>query len=172
MLFLLALILGELVESKWLNALKEEEDIHNTAAALRVGTFEHDTLETPTSKNSKKESNIVQLPTPKETPSKNSKMKAEAETLGLIAKWSRHFGFITLHDPTTGELHDLHTKDAPDWAKREAFKRKELWADGNKRAFTLTSREMEEIWEAERTPVPEGIIEDHPVEEEDELETG
>jgi hypothetical protein len=42
------------------------------------------------------------------------------------------------------------TNDAPDWAKREAFKRKELYRDGNRKAYRLTAREMEEIWEKER----------------------
>jgi hypothetical protein len=60
----------------------------------------------------------------------------------------------------------LCTGDAPNWAKREAFKRKELYKDGNHKAFSLTSREMEEIWEAEHVAKPEGIVEDHPLEEE------
>ncbi len=43
-----------------------------------------------------------------------------ASELGLVAAWSRHFGFVSLHDPTTGEWHDLRREDAPGWAKREA----------------------------------------------------
>ena len=77
------------------------------------------------------------------------------------------FGYVRLHDPTTGEWHDVATDDAPTWAKREAFKRKELYRDGNCKAYSLTSREMEEIWAAERVPELEGIVEDHPVEEEE-----
>jgi hypothetical protein len=55
--------------------------------------------------------------------------------------------------------------DAPDWAVREARKRKELYKNSNRRAYRLTSREMEDIWEAEREPEPEGIVEDFPIEE-------
>lgn len=89
----------------------------------------------------------------------------EADRLGLIARWSKEFGYISLHDPTSGEWHDLRTEDAPDWAKREAFKRRDLYRSGNRKAYRLTAREMEEMWEAER--VPEGIIEDYPIEEEE-----
>lgn len=49
----------------------------------------------------------------------------------------------------------------------EARKRKELYRDGNRKAYRLTSREMEEVWEAEYVSEPEGIVEDHPVEEEE-----
>jgi hypothetical protein len=90
----------------------------------------------------------------------------QAAKLGLVARWSKEFGYISVHDPTTGEWHDLRTEDAPGWAKREALKRKELYKDGNYRAYDLTATEMEGIWEAERVPEPEGIIEDHPIEEE------
>jgi hypothetical protein len=90
----------------------------------------------------------------------------KAQRLGLVTAWSRHFGYVSIHDPATGEWHDLCTGDAPNWAKREAFKRKELHKDGNHKAFSLTSREMKEIWEAEHVAEPEGIVEDHPLEEE------
>jgi TubC N-terminal docking domain len=73
-----------------------------------------------------------------------------ASKLGLVAKWSREFGYISVHDPTTGEWHDLQAKDAPGWAKRESHKRKDLWRAGNKRAYWLTATEMEEIWEKEQ----------------------
>ncbi len=73
-----------------------------------------------------------------------------ASELGLVARWSREFGYISIHDPTAGKGHDVATKDAPDWAKREAFKRKELYREGNRKAFRLTAREMEDIWEKER----------------------
>ncbi len=87
-----------------------------------------------------------------------------ASELGLVARWSRQFGYISIHDPTTGEWHDLQTKDAPAWAKWEAHKRKELWREGDGRAYELAARDMEEIWEAERQG-QEGIVEDHPLEE-------
>src|SRR4051794_36303957 len=72
-----------------------------------------------------------------------------ASELGLIARWSREFGYISIHDPTTGEWHDLPTKDAPAWAKREAHKRKELRRHHGVTQL-LTASEMEEIFEAER----------------------
>lgn len=79
-------------------------------------------------------------------------MKAQ---LGLIAKWSSHFGFTAVYDPTLGEWWDIATKDAPDWAKRECFKRRELYKAGNKRAYWLTREDMEEIWEKEKKEMPE-----------------
>jgi hypothetical protein len=97
---------------------------------------------------------------------KTAKTLSEAERLGLVATWSIEFGYISIHDPTTGEWHDIPTKEAPDWAQWEARKRKELYKDGNRKAFRLTSREMSELWEAEYVPEPEGIVEEHPIEEE------
>ncbi len=144
--------------------LKEENTLHNTTTTLREGVGEflgnarNLTPKTPkTQPETQNFSESLQTPAPK-TP----------KTLGLIATWSREFGYISIHDPTTGEWHDVATKDAPDWAKREAFKRKELYRDGNRKAFRLTARDMEEVWEAERVPEPEGIVEDHPIEEESE----
>jgi hypothetical protein len=58
-----------------------------------------------------------------------------------------------LHDPATGERHDLPTKDAPDWAVREARRRKELYKSGDRKAYRYTSGEMEEVWESEQTPM-------------------
>jgi hypothetical protein len=97
---------------------------------------------------------------------KRSQKGSYSDALGLVATWSYEFGYISIHDPTTGEWHDLRTEDAPGWAKREAFKRKELYRDGNHKAYRLTAREMEKVWESERVPEPEGIVEDHPIEEE------
>jgi hypothetical protein len=31
----------------------------------------------------------------------------EAERLGPVIKWSRESGYVALHDPTTGEWHDV-----------------------------------------------------------------
>ncbi len=84
--------------------------------------------------------------TPTDPPSKTSNTPKQ----GLVARWSVEFGYISIHDPTAGEWHDLQTKDAPDWAVREARRRKELYKDGNRKAFRLTAREMEDIWEKER----------------------
>jgi hypothetical protein len=74
----------------------------------------------------------------------------KAAALGLVAKWSVEFGYVSTHDPTTGEWHDLLTKEAPDWAVREARRRKELYKDGNHRAYDLTAADMEEIWRKEQ----------------------
>ena len=88
-----------------------------------------------------------------------------AAELGLVAKWSGEFGYISVHDPTVGEWHDLQIKDATGWSLGEARKRKELYRSGNRKAYRLTSREMEKLWEADHPVVEEGIIEDHPLEE-------
>jgi hypothetical protein len=77
-----------------------------------------------------------------------------------------------MHDPNTGEWHDVQTGDAPGWAKWEAGKRKELYRGGNRKAYRLTARQMEEIWKAEHPTTEVGIIEEYPVEEEDEIEEG
>jgi hypothetical protein len=75
-----------------------------------------------------------------------------ADKLGLVARWSREFGYISIHDPTTGDWHDLAMKDAPAWAKKEARKRKELWRFHGV-TETLTVEEMEDVWlEEEATP--------------------
>lgn len=173
--------------SKWLDDLKQEEGKHNTAAALRGRRKRHpvgpaEKLKTPinppskTSKTTFEEERLrenrrafeesVRIATSKtsNTP-EPAKPPLEAEQLGLVAAWSIEFGFVALHDPTSGEWHDLRTKDAPEWAAGEARKRKELYRGGNRKAYRLTSREMEETWEAERSPEEEGIVEDHPVEE-------
>ena len=166
--------------SKWLSDLKEEEreeSKHNNAAALRerqnrhpVGPVEKTkTPINPPSKTSKTtKADDEKLKTRPMPPSKTSRTPktTEAEELGLVATWSVEFGYVALHDPTSGEWHDLRTKDAPEWPVREARKRKELYRDGNRKAYRLTSQEMEEIWETERPLEEEGIVEDYPVEEE------
>src|SRR5215212_6412302 len=101
--------------------------------------------------------------TPESLAAKTAKT-TEAERLGLIATWSALFGYVSMHDPTTGKWHDLQTKDAPAWAVGEARRRKEQYRAGNRRAYRLTSSEIEELWRAE-SPVDEGIFEDHPLEE-------
>ncbi len=88
--------------------------------------------------------------------------------MGLIATWSATFGYVSLHDATTGEWHDVRTTDAPGWAVGEARRRKDLYRDGNRKAYRLTSREMEELWEAEHPPEEEGIIEEYAIEHEQE----
>jgi predicted Zn-ribbon and HTH transcriptional regulator len=83
---------------------------------------------------------------------------------GLVAKFSREFGYILILDPTAGSWHGLHWKDAPEWARWEARKRKELWRAGDRRALDLTSAEMQRIWDAEHPPEPDYIVEEYPLE--------
>jgi len=63
----------------------------------------------------------------------------------LVARWSYEFGFISIHDPTSGEWYDLPTKATPSWAKNECFLRRELRKE---RGITrlLNQREIEEVW--------------------------
>jgi hypothetical protein len=90
--------------------------------------------------------------------------------LGLIASWSHEFGYVSVHDPTTGAWHDLAVKDAPGWSLWEAPKRKELYKAGNRKAYRLTSLEIGTIWEADRPDLKgeEGIVEEHLIEEDGE----
>jgi hypothetical protein len=82
-----------------------------------------------------------------------------------VATWSHEFGYVAIHDPNTGEWHDIPMQDAHDWAKSEAFRRKELYRSGMRKAYRLTSREMEDLWETEHCLMMEdGIIEEFPVE--------
>jgi hypothetical protein len=46
----------------------------------------------------------------------------------------------------------------------DARRRKEQYRGGNRRAYRLTSSEIEELWRAESL-VDEGIVEDHPLKE-------
>ncbi len=88
-----------------------------------------------------------------------------AGEVGLVARWSKKFGFVSIHDPTTGEWHDVGWKVAPSWAKWEARKRKELGRSGDGRAYDLPASGIREIWEAENLLAQEeGIVEEHPVE--------
>lgn len=161
--------------NRWMDTLKEEVSKHNTAAALRVKTkpgapgpaAKAKTPQEPTSKTSKTLSEDKKVSRIAETSaSKTSNTLEDADHLGLVASWSGEFGFVSIHDPTTGEWWDLQTGIAPEWAVREARKRKELYKEGNRRAYRLTAREMEKIWDEERAPDQEGIIEEHPIEEE------
>jgi len=83
----------------------------------------------------------------------------KASALGLVARFCwEEFGYISIHDPTTGEWHDVSTEQAPKWAKDEAFKRRDLYKAGEKRF--LTQGELEEVWRKERGEEEKGI-EDH-----------
>ncbi len=96
------------------------------------------------------------------------RLRAEAsgaDRRGLVARWSRAFGYIEIHDPTEGEWHDLPWKEAPSWSRWEARKRKDLAKFGDRRALDLPASGIREIWEAENpSALEEGIVEEHPVE--------
>lgn len=77
-----------------------------------------------------------------------------ASELGLVARWASEYGFIAIHDPSTGTWHDLPMKDAPGWAKREAFRRRELYKEKGIRRV-LTAREMQGLWDEEHPTVEE-----------------
>ena len=98
-----------------------------------------------------------------EKPTVKTSKTPEPARLGLIATWSAEFGYVSLHDPTTGEWHDLKTTVAPEWAVGEARQRKELYKSGNRRAYRLSARDMEDLWKSGQLP-EEGIVEDYPLE--------
>jgi hypothetical protein len=148
-----------------MSALKEQVSKHNTAAALRVNqntgpigpAAKQEMPINPPSKTSstlnKDKIEGENLQTRQMAPSKTSNTPTEAEHLGLVATWSIEFGYISLHDLTSGEWHDIPTKEAPSWATWEARKRKELYKGGNRKAYRLTCREMEKVWEAEQVEI-------------------
>ncbi len=93
-----------------------------------------------------------------------------ADRRGLVAKWAPYEiarGYVSIHDPTEGEWHDLPWKASPSWTRWEARKRAEMYRAGDRHAYDLTSTQMHEIWQAEHPAdeEEEGIVEDHPVEE-------
>jgi hypothetical protein len=156
------------VPGEWLNSLKEEESKHITAA-LREGQSRRRPIG-PAVKR-KKPKNVTDktdrthrenLPTLKTRTDKTDKT-SEPAGLGLVATWSAEFGYVSLHDPTTGEWHDLKTTVAPEWAVGEARRRKELYKSGNRRAYRLSARDMEEVWKSDQPP-EDGIVEDYPLE--------
>jgi hypothetical protein len=112
--------------------------------------------------------------TDKRTDELAARRSEKASKVGLIARWSYEFGYVSLHDPTTGEWHDVAIEEAPKWAKREAFKRKELRKLHSINRL-LTQIEMEEVWkegmmtpqEKETPPARKaGLVYDEAVEEE------
>lgn len=44
----------------------------------------------------------------------------EADQRGLVIKWSREPGYISIHDPTTGEWHEVQTSGCPSWVLEDA----------------------------------------------------
>jgi hypothetical protein len=48
----------------------------------------------------------------------------EADRRGLVIKWSREPGYISIHDPTTGEWHEVAASGCPSWVSDEAKARR------------------------------------------------
>lgn len=43
-----------------------------------------------------------------------------ADHRGLIVKWTKEPGYLTLHDPTTGEWHEVLAIECPPWMLEDA----------------------------------------------------
>jgi hypothetical protein len=89
--------------------------------------------------------------------------RQKASARGMTARWAKEFGYVSILDPLTGEVHDVPTKEAPSWALNEASTRKRLWKSGRRDAYDLTSTQMNALWESDHPPLPEeeGIVEEH-----------
>jgi predicted metal-dependent hydrolase len=48
----------------------------------------------------------------------------EANRRGLLIKWSREPGYVSLHDPTTGEWHEVAASSCPQWILDDARARR------------------------------------------------
>ncbi len=48
----------------------------------------------------------------------------EADRRGLVIRWSREPGYISIHDPTTGEWHEVKASGCPPWVQDEAKARR------------------------------------------------
>jgi predicted metal-dependent hydrolase len=44
----------------------------------------------------------------------------EADRRGLVIKWSREPGYVSIHDPTTGDWHELSASACPTWILEDA----------------------------------------------------
>lgn len=44
----------------------------------------------------------------------------EAERLGLVIKWSKEPGYVAIHDPTTGEWHEVLASECAPWVVEDA----------------------------------------------------
>ena len=67
---------------------------------------------------------VVATPTRQKAGTDKTDKTKGASGLDLIATWGLEFGYVSLHDPTTGEWWDVKVKDAPGWAVGEARRRK------------------------------------------------
>ncbi len=43
-----------------------------------------------------------------------------ADRRGFVIKWAREPGYIALHDPTTGEWHEVRASECPPWILEDA----------------------------------------------------
>jgi hypothetical protein len=48
----------------------------------------------------------------------------EADRRGLVIRWSRESGYVSIHDPTTGEWHEVPASGCPPWVLDEAKARR------------------------------------------------
>ena len=48
----------------------------------------------------------------------------EANQRGLVIRWSREPAYLSLHDPTTGEWHEVAASGCPPWVLDEAKARR------------------------------------------------
>ncbi len=171
------------MNNKWRNRLTEslydDNAVHNTTTtcareealptgpgprqkSAQVGTAK--TAKTPNGGVSDQKN--AQLGT-----AKTAKTNSEAEDRGLVATWATTFGFVAIHDPLTGEWHDVKTKEAPGWALAEAGLRKRLCKGGDRRAYAHSAKKMQEVWESEHPPTAEeGIVEEFAPDAEDQQE--
>ena len=44
----------------------------------------------------------------------------EADRRGLVVKWAKEPGYVALHDPTTGEWHEVTASGCPPWVLEDA----------------------------------------------------
>ncbi|ABG05196.1 hypothetical protein Rxyl_2266 [Rubrobacter xylanophilus DSM 9941] len=44
----------------------------------------------------------------------------EADRRGLVIRWAREPGYIAIHDPTTGEWHEVPASGCPPWILESA----------------------------------------------------
>ena len=52
-----------------------------------------------------------------------------AERLGLLIKWSKLLGYVAIHDPTTGDWHEILASECPPWVIEDA-KAHSRWGRG------------------------------------------
>ncbi len=44
----------------------------------------------------------------------------EADRRGLVITWAREPGYVAIHDPTTGEWHEVLASECPSWILEDA----------------------------------------------------